>query len=221
MRGLYAIADVKTLAGRGVDVVAFVEAVVLARPAAVQLRAKELEARETLALLRALAPICRRAGVPLVANDRVDVAALAECDGVHVGQDDLPYDVVHRIAPGLQVGISTHDLAQLARALEHRPAYVAYGPVFATASKAAPDPVVGLAGLRRAHEAARVAGVPLVAIGGITIDRAPEIAASADVGAVIAEPPFRPRRGRAVDLAEVTSRARRLHAALGGAVAAG
>src|SRR5580704_11898423 len=180
MRGLYAIADVKTLLARGVDVIAFVRAVALARPAAIQLRAKELPAREMLSLLRAVGPACRNAGVPLVANDRVDVAALAGCDCVHIGQDDLPFDIVHNLAPRLRVGVSTHDLDQLARALAHRPAYVAYGPVYPTASKAITDPVVGLAGLHAAHGLAHAAGIPLVAIGGITLERAPDVATRAD-----------------------------------------
>jgi thiamine-phosphate pyrophosphorylase len=214
MRGLYAIADARTLTARGIDIIAFVRAVALARPAAIQLRAKELPAREMLALLRVLGPICRNAGVPLVANDRVDVAALAGCDYVHIGQDDVPYDIVHRLTPRLLVGVSTHTLAQLALALAHRPAYVAYGPVYPTASKASPDPIVGIAGLRAAHLAARAAGVPLVAIGGITLERARDIAASADAGAVIAG--LLPPEGddARIDLADVTARARRLHAAL-------
>ena len=218
MRGLYAIADVKTLAARGVDVVAFVRAVAQARPAAIQLRAKGLPAREMLAILRLLGPICRGAGVPLVANDRVDVAALAGCDCVHIGQDDLPFDIVHRIAPSLDVGVSTHDLEQLSRALGHRPAYVAYGPVYATGSKEAADPVVGLVGLRAAHLVTRAAGIPLVAIGGITLERAGAVAASADAAAVIAA--LLPLDGP-VDLGEVTSRARRLHALLLGEEARG
>jgi thiamine-phosphate pyrophosphorylase len=211
MRGLYAIADARTLTARRVDVIAFVRAVALARPAAIQLRAKDLPAREMLALLRALGPICRAAAVPLVANDRVDVAALAGCDYLHIGQDDVPFDIVHRLAPRLQVGVSTHNLEQLAAALARRPAYVAYGPVYATASKAAPDPVVGVAGLRAAHGAARAAGVPLVAIGGITLERAHEVAEHAEAAAVIAG--LLPGDAN-VDLAEVTARARRLHAAL-------
>jgi thiamine-phosphate pyrophosphorylase len=213
MRGLYAIADAKTLAARGVDAVAFVRAVALARPAAIQLRAKELPAREMLALLRALGPICRQARVLLVANDRVDVAALAGCDCVHIGQEDVPFEIVHRLTPSLQVGVSTHNPEQLARALAYRPAYVAYGPVYATSSKAAPDPVVGIDGLRAAHLAARAAGIPLVAIGGVTLERAREVARCADAGAVIAGLlPGDP--GVTVDLTVVTSRARLLHAAL-------
>jgi len=214
MRGLYAIADVATLVDRGLDVVAFSRAVLVARPAALQLRAKGLPAREMLSLLRALSPMCRAAGVPLVANDRVDVAALAGCDYVHIGQEDGPIEFAHRIAPALRIGVSTHTPAQLLKALEHAPAYVAYGPVFATSSKANPDPVVGIAGLRAAHAATRLAGVPLVAIGGITLERATEVGACSDAAALIAAlVPDGP------DYADVTARARRLDAALRGASA--
>ncbi len=214
MRGLYAIADVKTLRAHHVDVAAFVEAVAVARPAAIQLRAKELPDREILALLRVLGPICSHANVPLVANDRADLAALAGCAWVHVGQGDGPLDDIARSAPSLQVGVSTHDLEQLSHALGYRPGYVAYGPVYATMSKEAPDPVVGIAGLRLAHRAARGAGVPLVAIGGITLERAGEVAECADAGAVIAALLPKVAPGTRVDLADVTARARLLHLAL-------
>jgi thiamine-phosphate pyrophosphorylase len=213
MRGLYAIADVTTLAARGIDVIAFVKALLAAKPAALQLRAKDLPAREILSLLRAMGPLCRHAGVPLVANDRVDVAALAGCDYVHIGQEDVPYEIVHRLAPRILVGVSTHNPEQLAQALSHRPAYVAYGPVYPTASKARPDPVVGVAGLRAAHRMTREAGVPLVAIGGISAERAPEVAGCCDAAAVIAA--LLPPDG-AEDLSEVTLRARRLQASLSG-----
>lgn len=212
MRGLYAIADVTTLAARGVDVVAFVRAVVKARPAAIQLRAKELEARATLALLRELVPVCEGARVPLVANDRADIAAAARCDLVHVGQDDLGVEDVRRFAPGLGVGVSTHDLGQLERAIALRPDYVAYGPVFPTASKARPDPTVGVEGLRAAHSIARAARVPLVAIGGVTLERAREIAGTTDAVAVIAA--LLPALRAPVDLVEVTARAERFQAVL-------
>lgn len=211
MRGLYAIIDTKLLAARRTDVLPFARAVLEARPAAVQLRTKDLSARETLALLRAIGPLCRVAGVPLVENDRADLAALAGCDMVHIGQEDLPYELVHRIAPHLGVGISTHNLTQLSRALEHRPRYVAYGPVFATTTKANPDPVVGLEGLRQASRAARAAGVTLVAIGGITLSRVHELAPMVDCCAVISDlyPP-------GASLADVAERARLFHRALGG-----
>lgn len=187
MKGLYAIVDTGLLARRGTDPLAYARAVLEARPAALQLRAKDVPARAVLALLRALGPMCRQAGVPLVANDRADLAALAGCDAVHIGQEDLPFDLVHRIAPQLAVGLSTHNLDQLERALALKPRYVAYGPVFTTSTKENPDPVVGADGLRLAGAAARTAGIPLVAIGGITLERAPQIAKDADMFAVIAD----------------------------------
>jgi thiamine-phosphate pyrophosphorylase len=122
----------------------------------------------------------------LFANDRPDLALLAGADGVHVGQDDLPLAEVRRLAPGLRVGLSTHDLAQLDAALELAPDYVAFGPVFATRSKARPDPVVGIAGLRAAAARARARGIELVAIGGIDRERAPEITGTGAIAAVIA-----------------------------------
>jgi thiamine-phosphate pyrophosphorylase len=186
MRGLYAIVDVETLRAEGLDPVKFAESVLGARPAAVQLRAKELPARETLALLRAIAPMCHRAKVPLVANDRADLAAFAGCDMVHVGQDDISIDLVRRIAPGLGVGVSTHTPEQLKTALAAKPTYVAYGPVFATASKKDAYPTVGVDALNEAAAMARAAGVPLVAVGGITLERAREIAKVVDAVAVIA-----------------------------------
>ena len=202
MKGLYAIVDTGFLARRGTDPMAFARAVLEARPAALQLRAKDVPARAILALLRSLGPLCRQHGVPLVTNDRADLAALAGCDAVHIGQEDLPYDLVHRIAPQLAVGISTHDLAQLDRALAVKPRYVAYGPVFATASKENPDPVVGPEGLRAAHAKARAAGIPLVAIGGINLERAEAIANDADMFAVIAD-----LHPEGASLADVTARA--------------
>lgn len=185
MRGLYAIVDVSTLARHGVHPVPFAEAVLSAAPAALQVRAKDLAARPFLELLRELAPRCRRAGVPLVANDRADLAALGGCDMVHVGQDDLPVALVRRIAPRVAVGVSTHDASQLAEALASAPDYVAYGPVFTTHSKDNASPVVGLAGLAAAASMAAAVGVPLVAIGGIDVARARLVAEHAQAGAVI------------------------------------
>ncbi|HSO35340.1 MAG TPA: thiamine phosphate synthase [Labilithrix sp.] len=211
MKGLYAIVDTKLLAARGTDPIAYAKALLEVRPAAIQLRAKEVSAREILGMLRALGPMCRQAGVALVANDRADLAALAGCECVHIGQEDLPYELVHRIAPQLGVGISTHDPEQLARALTCKPRYVAYGPVFETANKMNAEPVVGVEGLRQASRLARAAGIPLVAIGGITLARVPEVVEFADACAVIGDL-YLP----GATLADVTERARLFHAALGG-----
>jgi thiamine-phosphate pyrophosphorylase len=209
MKGLYVIVDTKLLATRGIEPLAYARAVLEVKPAALQLRAKGMSAREFLGLLRALRSLCRQAGVPLVANDRADLAALAGCEIVHIGQEDLPYELVHRIAPQLAVGISTHDRAQLERALDVRPRYVAYGPVFPTATKANAEPVVGVEGLRLASVVARAAGVPLVAIGGITLARLPEIAPHADAFAVVAD-----LFPDGASLADVTARGLAFQAAL-------
>jgi thiamine-phosphate pyrophosphorylase len=187
MRGLYAIVDLGALESRRLDPILFAEAVLAARPAALQLRAKLAPSRSALLLLRALAPMCRAARVPLVANDCPDWALEGGCDMVHVGQSDMPIDQVRRLAPRIGVGVSTHTLEQLDAAIAARPTYVAYGPVFETSTKQNPDPVVGIAGLREAHRRAALAGVPLVAIGGITQERAAEIVGIADALAVIGE----------------------------------
>lgn len=185
MRGLYAIADLEVLQRAHIDPLEFAREILRARPAALQLRAKTTEARVVLALLGRLQPLCRAAQVPLFCNDRIDLALIAGCDGVHVGQHDPPASAVRELDPALAVGVSTHTLAQLEQALAERPTYVAFGPVFATTSKREPDPVVGLEALREAYRRCRHADIPLVAIGGITLERAGDVAVAADAGAVI------------------------------------
>jgi thiamine-phosphate pyrophosphorylase len=160
--------------------------------------------------LRELVPRCRAAGCLLFANDRPDLALLAGTDGVHVGQDDVPLAEVRRLAPRLQIGVSTHTLAELKAALAERPDYVAFGPVFATPSKLNPEPVVGIEGLEQAHALAQNAGIPLVAIGGIDLERAPDVARHAEAAAIIGA--LVPREG---ELATVTERALGLSRALG------
>lgn len=185
LRGLYPILDLDSLDARSLEILGYARAVLAAGPKLVQLRAKSSSPRDTLALLRALAPICQSAGAALFANDRPDLALLAGVPGVHVGQHDLPLAEVRRIGPALLVGVSTHTLEQLDHALAERPAYVAFGPVFGTPSKRDHEPPVGLAGLAAAHERSARAGVPLVAIGGLDLARAPSVAAHAEAAAVI------------------------------------
>jgi thiamine-phosphate pyrophosphorylase len=209
MRGLYAIVDVATLARVSLSVEDVTRSIIEARPAALQLRAKDLVPREILQLLRVLHPICRTAGVPLFANDRADLAALAGCEGVHVGQEDMPVATIRRIAPALRVGISTHTAEQAMRALADRPDYIALGPIFETSSKPGADPLVGLDTLRAV---AAACPVPIVAIGGIDLERAPEIGRATHLGAVIAG--LLPQGAGSGDLLAITERARALHAAL-------
>jgi thiamine-phosphate pyrophosphorylase len=214
MRGLYAILDTDALDRRALDPCAFAEAVLDARPAAVQLRDKASGARRTLALLRSLAPLAARAGVPLFANDRPDLALLARCDGVHVGQDDVPPALVRGLGGALRVGLSTHDEAQLDAALDEPIDYAAIGPVFATTSKERPSPVVGVSRLRALAARARAArpDLPLVAIGGVTAATAGEVGAIVDAVAVIGA--LLPEPGEGLEGAR--DRARRLHEAIVG-----
>lgn len=149
-----------------------------------QYRAKKVPAKEMLASSRELAEAARAGGARFFVNDRPDVAFLAEADGVHVGQDDLGVEEARGVVgPDAWVGLSTHNIEQFEKALRSSADYIALGPIFATSSKASPDPVVGLGLLRRAR---RLTGRPIVAIGGITLERAAEvIEAGADSVAVI------------------------------------
>jgi thiamine-phosphate pyrophosphorylase len=124
--------------------------------------------------------------VKLIMNDRADLCLAAAFDGLHIGQDDLSPESARRIiGPDRRLGVSTHNPEQLAEADKTSADYLAIGPVFATASKANPDPVVGLEGLRRARE---LTCKPLVAIGGITRANARSVIdAGADSVAVISD----------------------------------
>lgn len=149
-----------------------------------QVRAKSVASGEYFELLRQVASSVPPE-VEVFANDRPDLAELAGCAGVHVGQSDLPVALVKQTFPRLQVGVSTHDLTQLSRALAFGPSYVAFGPVFTTGSKLNPEPCVGVSGLERAFVLTRAAAIPLVAIGGIDADNAPEVRAHCDYVALI------------------------------------
>jgi thiamine-phosphate pyrophosphorylase len=126
------------------------------------------------------------ASVKLIMNDRADLCLAVGFDGLHVGQDDLLPESARRIiGPARWLGVSTHNPEQLAEADKTTADYLAIGPIFATTSKANPDPVVGLEGVRRARELTRK---PLVAIGGITRANARSVIdAGADSVAVISD----------------------------------
>jgi len=129
----------------------------------------------------------------LIMNDRADLCLAAEFDGVHVGQDDLSPEGARKvIGNSLWLGVSTHTPRQLAEADRTTANYLAIGPVFATGSKANPDPVIGLEGLRQVRGLTRK---PLVAIGGITRANCCEvIEAGADAVAVISDLLLEPRK---------------------------
>jgi thiamine-phosphate pyrophosphorylase len=151
-----------------------------------QYRNKSAPARELLETSRELVSVLRPFGAALLVNDRADVAALAEAHGVHVGQDDLGAEQARGIVGARRwVGVSTHNLEQFRSAAATSADYIAVGPVFATSSKANPDPVVGTEFVRQVRS---MTDKPIVAIGGITLERASSvISAGADAVAVISD----------------------------------
>ena len=160
--------------------------------AVVQYRNKSADARTMLTQAKEMK---RRIGsrAKLIMNDRADLCLAVDFDGVHVGQDDLlPGSARRIIGPNRWLGVSTHNPEQVSEADQTSADYIAVGPVFATASKANPDPVIGLAGVRRARELTRK---PLVAIGGITRQNCVSIIdAGADSIAVISDLVRDPRK---------------------------
>jgi thiamine-phosphate pyrophosphorylase len=180
---LYVILDAVLLPS---DPVEFLKRLMKAGARLFQYRNKTAPAREVLQAVQALTVTARQEKALFLANDRPDIARLAWANGVHVGQDDLEVAAARAIVgPDAIVGISTHNLEQLKAAAATDADYIAVGPVFETKSKVQPDPVVGLELIR---EARRLTRKPLVAIGGITLERAGEVfRAGADSVAVISD----------------------------------
>jgi thiamine-phosphate pyrophosphorylase len=179
---LYAIIDPVQGCGRGP--VEMAEALLAAGVRLIQLRDKHASSGELYASALRVADHVRKADGAFIVNDRADVARAVDADGVHVGQDDLPVESARAIVgPHKLIGYSTHVLEQVREADRSSADYIAFGPIFQTASKENPDAVVGLAGLAAARKAT---GKPLVAIGGITLENARDvIRAGADSVAVI------------------------------------
>lgn len=145
-----------------------------------QVRAKSIDSGPLLEICEEIVADAHRAGAIVIINDRADLAALAGADGVHVGQTDLaPAEVRRLLSQETVVGLSTHTRDQVDRALAQPISYVAVGPIFGTATKATGYEAVGLDLVRYAAGggAQGVKGpvIPVVAIGGITIERAPAV----------------------------------------------
>jgi thiamine-phosphate pyrophosphorylase len=181
---LYPILDAGLLLRAGLSIEGFASELRQAGIRFLQYRDKEATDEvvlERAALLRTIFPdSC------LILNDRVALVSTARYDGIHVGQEDLsPSQTRATLGPDVVIGVSTHGEAQLRSAADGPADYVAIGPVFATASKQDPDPVVGLDGVRAART---MTAKPLVAIGGITRSNcAAVIQAGADSVAVISD----------------------------------
>lgn len=170
-----------------VDSVDWVERLVKQGTKLVQLRIKDRDDETVMPEIRAALTVCRAYGADLVVNDYWRAAIAAGADFLHLGQGDLDTaDLAAIRAAGLKLGISTHDHAELARALACDPDYVALGPIYPTTLKVMP---FAPQGLERIGEWKKLIGdLPLVAIGGITLERAPAcLAAGADVIAMVSD----------------------------------
>ncbi|MFO7865566.1 MAG: thiamine phosphate synthase [Candidatus Aminicenantes bacterium] len=176
------VADVDAACGR--NLVAVVEEAVQAGVTCVQLRAKHLDGGLFLALANNLAEILLPQKIPLFINDRVDVAASCRCQGVHLGQNDLPVPQARRILGEKSIiGISINTVQEAKRASQTGADYLGAGPVFQTRSKSTSYPVLGQKGLRTIRNAV---DLPILAIGGISPDNAAQVfEAGADGIAVI------------------------------------
>ena len=192
---LYPILDAGLLLRAGLSIEGFARELRQAGIRFLQYRDKEATDEvvlERAALLRTIFPASDSC---LILNDRVSLVSAARYDGIHVGQEDLsPAQTRATLGPEVLIGVSTHSEDQLRRAADGPADYVAIGPVFATASKLDPDPVVGVEGVRAARA---MTTKPLVAIGGITRSNcAAVIEAGADSVAVISD--LIPRPGSSV-----------------------
>jgi len=150
----------------------------------IQLRDKGGDLRSLYEEAGAIQQLCRRYRRLFIVNDRLDVALLAEADGVHLGQEDLPAGLARPLLhPGMLLGISTHSVEEAREAEAAGADYIGFGPVFPTGTKTGTGPTVGLDGIRMVKAAVQL---PVLAIGGITLERVPEVVhAGADGVAVI------------------------------------
>lgn len=180
---LYVIMDASLL---NISETAFAQMLAESGVGLVQYRSKAASSRDSFEASLQLAEFFRPRGVRFLVNDRADIAALAGADGVHVGQEDLGVEQARAIVGEKRwVGVSTHNREQFRRAAATSADYIAMGPIFPTSTKQNPGPVVGLAFVR---EMRSLTGKPIVAIGGITLERAASvIEAGADCVAVASD----------------------------------
>lgn len=168
---LYLVTDRNLSLGRSLDAV--VAEAVAGGVTMVQLREKDCSTRDFVALARRLLPLCRKAGVPLLINDRVDVALAVDADGVHIGQSDMPYEEARRLLGYDKIiGLSVENMAEVEKANELDVDYVGISPVYGTPTKTDTAEPFGLDGLRRAVQKSVH---PTVAIGGMNASTVAEV----------------------------------------------
>ncbi len=149
----------------------------------VQLREKDCCTRDMIEMARRLVAVCRSHKVPLIVNDRIDVALAADADGVHVGQDDMPVPLARKlIGPDRILGVTAHTVQEALKAIEEGADYIGASPIFATATKADAGEPIGLEGLR---EICRACRVPVVGISGINGSNAQRVIRAGAAGVAV------------------------------------
>lgn len=178
---LYLVTDRGLSMGR--DMVDIVREAVAGGVTMVQLREKDCSMRDFVALGRELVALLRPLGVPLIINDRVDVALACDADGVHIGQSDMPFDIARRLlGPDRIIGLSVESMDDIVAANALDVDYVGVSPVFATSTKTDTARPFGLDGLR---EAVRLSVHPTVAIGGMNARTAADVMACGTDGIAV------------------------------------
>ncbi|ABY33624.1 MAG TPA: thiamine phosphate synthase [Chloroflexus aurantiacus] len=178
---LYVVTDAGLSRGRSHRAV--IEAAIVGGATVVQYREKHASTRQMIEEALELRDLTRRAGVPLIVNDRVDVALAVDADGVHVGQDDMPVALARRLIGNKLLGVSAHNLSEALQAVRDGADYLGVGPIFATTTKPDAAAPIGLDGLRAIRQHV---SIPIVAIGGINQANAADVMrAGADGIAVV------------------------------------
>lgn len=173
-----------------VDSVAWVARLAKLGVGTIQLRAKDLSHADAVKIVREALSVCTGTSAKLVVNDYWQAAIEAKAQHLHLGQEDLAElsetDIAAIRRAGLTLGLSTHDHAELETALKHKPDYVALGPIYPTTLKVMRFAPQGLDKITEWKK--RIGAIPLVAIGGITLERAGAVyAAGADSIAVVSD----------------------------------
>jgi thiamine-phosphate pyrophosphorylase len=149
----------------------------------IQLRDKSAGLRDLLPQARQIGELCRRHGARFMVNDRLDLALAAEADGVHLGQDDLPAGPARAVlGPSKILGVSAHTLAQALQAVQDGADYVGVGPIFATSTKSTGREPLGCGAVARWRTRL---SVPMVAIGGVTLENVREVIGSGAAGVAV------------------------------------
>jgi len=188
---LYVIANQDLQKNR--TIIEVIEEIIQGGATIIQLREKNLPTRTFFEEAQIVRKITKKAGIPLIINDRLDVALAVNADGVHLGEEDLPLKYARKIAPHFIIGYSTDSIDQAREAEKDGANYLGVGSVFPTKTKIDAGMAIGT---QKLEEIKRAVSIPVIAIGGITLQNLPKVIQSgvdgvAVISAIIsAESPF-------------------------------